>query len=357
MRKLPAVILPFPQREPVPTNSGPAMDLRGSVLDVYHLLAREGELTAAEIASGLGLSGDQVLATVAELADLRLVRETSAGGMVAIPHSAAIDDLLGEQALLLAHAVQRISDGRRRLQALVDNRGRLNPLEAGQITSTTMGGLARLGLFELPRPASDTISAMQPGGGFSDDLLERSLARAAEALKGNIRMRVVHQSSVLGHPSVIGYLTELAAMGCRVRLRDTLPFQLFLIDGTSALCAVPASGSYLLKGERVMVLLNRVFETTWVDALPLEQALLRVGPAAVRPPELVAGPTRRSVRISPTHEAILRLLAEGQTDKSIARSMGITARTVTRRISEIYAMLGVESRFQAGIVAKEFGIV
>jgi DNA-binding NarL/FixJ family response regulator len=61
--------------------------------------------------------------------------------------------------------------------------------------------------------------------------------------------------------------------------------------------------------------------------------------------------------LNPTQEAILRLLAEGETDQSIARSLGITTRTVTRRIGEIYEVLGVESRFQAGVAAKELGIV
>lgn len=65
----------------------------------------------------------------------------------------------------------------------------------------------------------------------------------------------------------------------------------------------------------------------------------------------------RGVVLGPAHEAILRLLAEGQTDQSIARTLGITTPTVTRTISEIYELLGVESRCQAGVAAKELGIV
>jgi DNA-binding NarL/FixJ family response regulator len=68
-------------------------------------------------------------------------------------------------------------------------------------------------------------------------------------------------------------------------------------------------------------------------------------------------PERRSATLSQAHEGILRLLADGLTDQSIARSMGITTRTVTRRISEIYELLGVEIRFRAGIAARELGIV
>jgi DNA-binding CsgD family transcriptional regulator len=105
-----------------------------------------------------------------------------------------------------------------------------------------------------------------------------------------------------------------------------------------------------------MGLLVRILETTWVDSAPLEAALGRVGRGPVVG---VAGglPVGGGVVVGPAHEAILRLLAEGQTDQSIARALGITTRTVTRRISEIYDLLGVESRFQAGVAAKELGIV
>jgi DNA-binding CsgD family transcriptional regulator len=351
-----ATVLRLPRPESDRAKRGSRVDFPGATLDTYHLLARRGALSLSEITADLEISRDQVQAIIAELASLKLIRETDDGGIVAIPHSQAIDDLLAEQALLLAHAVEYMTEGQRRLRTLVDNASVLDPTEASRITSTSVGDPGQRGMFELPGEATEAISAMHPGGLFSDDLLRRSLARAEENLKHNVRMRVVHQTSVLKHPPMVTYLTELAGMGCRVRLRDNLPFRLLLIDGTSAVCAVPTSGSFLLKGERVMVLLNRIFETTWVDALPLERAMTA---KARLLPTVEAAPSREQspVMLSPTHEGILRLLAEGQTDQSIARSMGITTRTVTRRISEIYEVLGVESRFQAGIAAKELGIV
>lgn len=357
-REGPARVLQFPPPRPEDARRSDAVDFPGATLDAYHLLAQQGELSLGQISTELRLAREQVQAIIAELASLKLIRETEDGGVVAIPHSQAIDDLLAEQALLLTHAVEYVSEGQRRLRTLVTNRTLLDPQEASRITSTTVGASAQRGMFELPGEATEAISAMHPGGTFRDDLLERSLARAEENLSRSVRMRVVHQSSVLRHPSVVAYLSELAALGCRVRLRDNLPFRLLLIDGTSAVCAVPSSGSYLLNGERVMVLLNRVFETTWVDAQPLDRVLSRTEggtvPAPTTPSEASEG---RSIVLSPAHEAILRLLAEGQTDRSIARSLGVTPRTVTRRIGEIYELLGVDSRFQAGIAAKEMGIV
>jgi DNA-binding CsgD family transcriptional regulator len=313
-------------------------------------------MSCGELAVQLGVSGVQAEAIVAELASLRLLRETDDGTFIAIAHSQAVDELLAEQAMLLARALDHLSQGRRRLHTVVENRSVLDPSEASRISSTMLGGAAGRGMFDLSRDAKDTISALHPGGSFGEELLERSLDRAVENLQRGVRMRVVHQSSVLGRPAIVAYLGELSALGCRVRLRDNLPFRMLLLDGTAAICSVPASGAYSLRGQRVMGLLVRIFETTWVDSAPLDTALGRVGrgPVVTAPSD----PTQpRGVVLGPAHEAILRLLAEGQTDQSIAHALGITTRTVTRRISEIYQQLGVESRFQAGAAAKELGIV
>jgi DNA-binding CsgD family transcriptional regulator len=356
-REVPATVLQLPSRRTAASQRA-AAEFPGATLDTYHLLAQQGELSLGQIAATLRLAHEQVQAIVAELESLKLIRETDGGGIVAMSHSQAIDDLLTEQALLLAHAVEYVSEGQRRLRTVVANRALLDPTDASQISSTKIGTSTQRGMFELPAEARAAISAMHPGGTFGEDLLKRSLARAEENLSRNVRMRVVHQTSVLRHPPIAAYLTELAAMGGRVRLRDNLPFRMLLIDGMSAVCAVPTSGSYLLSGERVMVLLNRVFETTWVDAQPLESVLSRASRGSGTPATAAGGGAEgRSAMLSPAHAAILRLLAEGQTDRSIARALGVTPRTVTRRIGEIYEALGVDSRFQAGIAAKELGIV
>jgi DNA-binding CsgD family transcriptional regulator len=358
--QLPATVLPFPAR--TPALSGQSADLSGPALEVYRLLARQGELTLGDLASSLGVPREQARVVVDELARLTLVRETD-GGAVAVPPDQAVDRLLAEQAGVLTLALERLSDAQRRLRTIVGGQAVLEPSRAAQITATMVGDPAD-GVGELVSEATASLGALHPGGVFTEEVLHRSLARARDNARREVPMRVVHQSSVLSRPAMVGYLHQLAASGCRIRVRDNLPFRLILIDGTSALCSVPSGGSFLLTGERVLVLLSRVFETTWVDAVPLERAQRRADPAAPvgNAPAVPVGtaegtPPEHGVGMSPVHEAILRLLAEGQTDSSIARSMGITSRTVTRRIGEIYSALGVASRFQAGIAAKELGIV
>jgi DNA-binding NarL/FixJ family response regulator len=54
---------------------------------------------------------------------------------------------------------------------------------------------------------------------------------------------------------------------------------------------------------------------------------------------------------------VLELLASGGKDESAARALGLGVRTYRRRVAELMAALGAESRFQAGVRARELGLV
>ena len=49
------------------------------------------------------------------------------------------------------------------------------------------------------------------------------------------------------------------------------------------------------------------------------------------------------------------MLARGAKDEQIARSLDLSLRTVRRRVAELMASLGADSRFQAGVEAVRHG--
>jgi DNA-binding NarL/FixJ family response regulator len=51
------------------------------------------------------------------------------------------------------------------------------------------------------------------------------------------------------------------------------------------------------------------------------------------------------------------MLAAGAKDEQIARALGVSLRTVRRRVAALLADLGVRSRFQAGVEAMRRGWV
>ncbi|PWK86896.1 regulatory LuxR family protein [Lentzea atacamensis] len=50
---------------------------------------------------------------------------------------------------------------------------------------------------------------------------------------------------------------------------------------------------------------------------------------------------------------LLRLMCTGATDRAIARELDVSLRTLNRRIARLQSLLGVQSRFQLGVVAAE----
>ena len=54
---------------------------------------------------------------------------------------------------------------------------------------------------------------------------------------------------------------------------------------------------------------------------------------------------------------VLRLLAQGQANKQIARSLNIAEKTVKTHVSNILSKLGVQSRTQATLYAIRNGLV
>jgi DNA-binding NarL/FixJ family response regulator len=52
-------------------------------------------------------------------------------------------------------------------------------------------------------------------------------------------------------------------------------------------------------------------------------------------------------------QRLLRLMRTGATDRAIARELDVSLRTLNRRIARLQSLLGVQSRFQLGVLAAQ----
>jgi DNA-binding NarL/FixJ family response regulator len=80
----------------------------------------------------------------------------------------------------------------------------------------------------------------------------------------------------------------------------------------------------------------------------------------VRPVRHQAGGGKFSPELAMLDEQqfqLMQMLASGLPDRSIARRLCLAPRTLARRISEVYRILGVETRFQAGVAAQRLGLI
>ena len=326
---------------------------------LYRQLLQLGTVPAAELAALTRLTADRGQAAVHELADLGLIARQD-GRVAAIPYAAAVDSLVAAESQALELAMETVQDTQRRLRVLIAEGAALGGDSAGTVLAASSVAGEDDASFEgaRTRPVSD-LAALHPGVRFSAELLESSLKRAEAHLVEGVRLRVIHQRAAMSHPRSAEYFHRIEQLGGQVRLRDHLPFRLMLIDGLAAVCRLTwqdgLEDTLLLQGPHMLGLLGRLFETTWLEAVPLAEVAGQVdGAGGAGAWGDGGGPVPG---LTTQHRAIMRYLADGATDQAIARFLGITTRTVTRRVNEIYQTLGVQSRFQAGVVARHMGLI
>ena len=125
--------------------------------------------------------------------------------------------------------------------------------------------------------------------------------------------------------------------GEEVRVIDAMPTRLFVISPTHAVLPEPlgfADEPRLLVRQGALVeALTLLFELYWERSMAVPSLEVRVDQRAF----------------------LVRQLASGAKDEQIARTLGLSLRTVRRRVADLMIELGVDTRFQAGAEAVRRG--
>ena len=168
-------------------------------------------------------------------------------------------------------------------------------------------------------------------------------AGVAEHRRAGVRVRKLYRPGVLLNPSTAQHLATLRAAGADIRItqrrgqRDDHPRPPGRHPGRRPDRRVAVVQRDLPAGGRAG------------RGVPVRGGLARLGRA---------GHVRRALaELRSLAPRVLELLAAGGKDESAARTLGLGVRTYRRRVAELMAALGAESRFQAGVRARELGLV
>lgn len=173
------------------------------------------------------------------------------------------------------------------------------------------------------------------------------------AIGRGVQFRVVLDRAVLAEPGIITDAVDSLRNGVQLRVADKLPMKLVLADadlGLVPLAVTPAGepGAVLLHRSGLLDALDALFETVWHTAHPLE---LPGGGASASPVEReTQGPTDLDRKI-------LALLLAGLTDPTAATQLGLSPRTLHRRLRHLMDLAGVRTRMQLGGHAVRHGWV
>ncbi|MFI7119374.1 DNA-binding response regulator [Amycolatopsis sp. NPDC049868] len=176
------------------------------------------------------------------------------------------------------------------------------------------------------------------------DRRSEELTAAAERRAGQIRIRKIYRAGLLLDP---GSAQELARVrdrfGARIRISTEDLNETIVLDGRLVILAGDLTAgqrgySVITQPETVQGVMS-LFEAAWRSATDL--AVFDAQVSEIR-------------RLAP---AVLDLLGSGVKDEAAARTLGLGVRTYRRRVAELMTALGAESRFQAGVRARELGLV
>ena len=166
-----------------------------------------------------------------------------------------------------------------------------------------------------------------------------------QALARGVTYRAIYHAPVLRESEKLAHLRRYLEAGEQARSLPDVRMKMIVVDRATAI--VPTSWDaacprtrLVIRGPALVEALVTAFEHLWAKATPLGAA------------------ERLSDRpFDDKHAEVLRLMSTGAKDQAIARALGVTSRTVVRRIAALMQALDADTRFQAGVQAATRGWV
>lgn len=319
---------------------GEALRLLGlddAAAQVYRALLEMSPAPLSAIGTAAGLDDAELATAYAALVDAGLASAAEGSGDVVapVPPTAGLEVLVRHRAAEVEES--RIAVGgafesfrRQRLASYNDH-----------LVEVVTGEAVGLRMRQAWASARDQIRQFDsppyfPLPGARDDALA-TLARG-------VTQRVVYSRESLEHPGHLKDVIEpCVKAGEQARVLPSVPVKLVIIDEAYALVSLSIREAdvhntmLVVQPCGLLSALVALFEQSWQTALPFH------------------GRTTRPGGLSPTDRRLLWLLAGGANDEVIARELGISRRTLFRRLQVLMAQLGAANRFQMALQAQRNG--
>ena len=303
----------------------------------YRRLVALPSASAEDLAEVMTSSVSALATALSALEDKGLVARSTGqpGHFVASPPSLALGSLI----------VQREEEIRRAQLEL----GRLTEQYRGSVADRT--GTDVVDVVRGSRAVADRFAQMQRGASSEVVALvkssvavvtaEENTASEDVAVARGVAYRVVLERSAFERPGFMDRVVESIEAGETVRVTDSLPLRLVIADRSLALLPLAPTasdsggGALLVHESGLLDALLHLFDLVWASSN-------EVVPSASGVSVLDAD------RIEDVDARILTLLLAGLTDQAIGGQLGMSLRTVQRRVSGLMDRASVVTRFQLG---------
>jgi hypothetical protein len=309
--------------------------------DLYRVILRSSGATLDSVADLVGTSVAALKEDLARFVATGLVDFDAETGVVsAAPPDQALGRLISDESQRLQSVGQQLDSLRNMLPSLMaDHLASQAPKGEPVAVEVVEGDVVGL-IRSLTASSSGDLMWLRPDQ-WQLPFIGEIDSWVKDLIQSGRRSRAIYPARILEDaPEVI---RSRAEAGEHVRLLASVPVRVAIMGRGAALIPEDWGGNpdrrLVVRQESLVAALRLLFENMWDRAMTvpgLEGGVHEGG----------RGGDRR---------LLLDQLAGGAKDEQIARAMGLSLRTVRRRVADIMDDLGVQSRFQAGVEAVRRG--
>lgn len=313
---------------------------------VYRELLSDPAAELSTLAVRTGLPDEDVINALDALTEFQVVRIDASGVTVNDP-GLTLGRLIEAREDELMSRYRRLSATRSDVAAIAAGFTRPPAVQEPEIESVQGVEAVRERIAELAFFARSSVDSIQPGGPQSAAALEASRPLDLRAIRRRIRMRVIHETSVLDDELNRVHLRDLVMLGVSARVTDPPIGRMLILDEQVAVVPMdPADsrrGALVVRNPGLVAGLQHLFDRTWNAAAEL--------------PWGTDDTTAEGAgdEITDSDRRVLSMLASGCTDETVARDLEVSVRHLRRRIARLMVVLGARSRFEAGVEAARRG--
>ena len=309
---------------------------------LYRRILRSSTSDIATHAAELGWTVEEATAALQSLIAIRLVRETTDHQVVVEHPRAALERLIDSEEAKLDARRRELSEARNAIvQFTADHRiGQAGSAASRRPAWEEVSAQLAPSLVEHTiRITSGVIRtcvvSVDVGPGLDDDTYRTAQA----AVAGGREQRALYPLTALEDPASQRWMRGWADVGEQQRVTDNPPSE-FAVFGDDVVLAVAtwrdARADYVvIRDEMLVSAFATMFDLAWSVALPVPD----------------------TSEETDADRQLLTLLAGGFKDEAIARYLGWGVRTVRRRVANLMADLGADTRFQLGVAAQRRGLI
>ncbi|MEU4205455.1 helix-turn-helix transcriptional regulator [Streptomyces sp. NPDC039022] len=309
---------------------------------LYELALQQGSWTASQAAALLGAAEEEIEEATDSLENVGLLRPSprKSSGYVVVAPEVALSRLFVQEGHQIARHQEQLAHTREAMLSVArDYLGvRSSPARTLAIEAIPTAEHEESFLDRAADVARQEVWLMHGGPTPSADFMDEMLLRCLAMLSSGVAVRALFLHQQVGDRLVSGHVQELAHAGAQVRVASHLPQRMLIIDWDLALVPVDpensTQGFWAVHGTELVPALRAAYDHCWMAA----------STAGAR-----AAESASSQRLTAVEEAVIRMLAEGMKDETIARRVGVSPRTLSRLISTLLDRLGVQTRFQAAL--------